>query len=43
MAIVAEAAFRLFHGLTDSMEIVAGRNYWKEQNKRAAKRANDNE
>jgi len=41
MAIVAEAAFRLFHGLTDSMEIVAGRNYRKEQNQRTTQSADD--
>lgn len=35
MTAVAESALRLFHSLTDSMKIVAGRNYREEHNESA--------
>jgi len=41
MTAVAESALRLFHGLPDGTEIVAGRNYREQQNKGATKRADD--
>ena len=34
--IVAKAAFRLFHGLSDGVEIVTGRDYREEQNQGAS-------
>jgi len=39
--VIAETAFRLFHGLADRVEIVADGDHGKEQNERATERADD--
>jgi hypothetical protein len=43
MAAVAESAFGLFHCLPHAMEIIAGRDYGKEQNQDTAERTHEDE
>lgn len=43
IAVVVESAFGLLHGLTDGVQIVAGRDDREEQNQHAGERAYEDE